>query len=117
MHHSFKGEVKTCTYSLKFLATSLLYVLSYHKYRLKRLKTGGNIQCDHCSKFFDEKKDLKKHISLAHPNKVNEDDAEEIYEDSNNSSNYNCPKCSENFTDLLKLAVHLNSAHERINNR
>ena len=53
--------------------------------RVKRLKTGGNIQCDFCSKFFDQKKDLKKHVSLAHPDKTNEDDVEEIYENSENS--------------------------------
>ena len=53
--------------------------------RVKRLKTGGNIQCDFCSKFFDQKKDLKKHVSLAHPDKTNEDDVEEIYENSDNS--------------------------------
>ena len=53
--------------------------------RVKRLKTGGNIQCDYCSKFFDQKKDLKKHVSLAHPDKTNEDDVEEIYENSENS--------------------------------
>ena len=30
---------------------------------------------------------------------------------------YKCQKCTEEFTCLLKLAVHLNGEHERINNR
>ena len=33
------------------------------------------------------------------------------------SATYKCQKCTEEFTCLLKLAIHLNGEHERINNR